>query len=241
MFPNNLSLFLANLALMLLILLIFKRSYPDKDYGIITILQSLMIGAFSVIVINIVHFVFPMMMIFKNSDFDIFIQAFFKISLVEEIAKYSAFVLICSQKKKFSPMDIVFYSVCDAASFAFIENFQYMQNIPMMSFNKLEAIELLLKRFCTAVVMHITCGFICGYSIVYAKTHGKNLIKYSIIGILSATFLHGLYDFNIMMKLEHLFQYNNDLFVASICSILGLSFLSCVYIFKRVGKMEIKV
>jgi len=238
MIHNNLALFLLNLVMVVLIPFIFKILLPEKNYGIGEIIKYIMLGTFCVTFLSFIHFIFPSLLERDNSIFAIFIQAFFQVALIEEFAKYGSLVLITSTKKIFSPMDILFYSICISSAFTFAENIHYLKQVPLLLFNHQEGFNLIIKRFYSACLIHTTCGFITGHIIAYAKSCRKNLIIYSIYSIIAAAFIHGCYDFNIMLLSAEYLIFNPIIFYIIFYFFLIISFILCVFLFKKTYQLE---
>ncbi len=191
---------------------------PNKAVRIKTALNYLFIGFLSAMFVLGFHLLFPNWMspLFMTSYtliptvLTFFIQAFFQIALIEELAKWSAFRISQSTRhgyhKKDSPLGTMFYAMMISTGFAILENvlygYQYGEDI------------IVIRSF-TALVMHMALGIIMGYFIaigrqqteiknktvleVFFKTHTRwKRVVYNVFGILAAVAIHGLYDWNLI-------------------------------------------
>lgn len=164
-------------------LLVFKRVFPNIQ--------------------DTITFPFP---IFGGNVDDILFFVFVQIGLIEESGKFLFFKLCKSMDKtKITLIDIMIYSGVVGLGFSFVENIFYMIDYGS---------DTLTLRAITATILHLVCGFIMGYFIALGRTkqtdkstlinyflykHPKlKPILYSFAGVMSAMFLHGLYDYNAL-------------------------------------------
>lgn len=127
--------------------------------------------------------------------------AFIQVALMEELSKWISFK--CTdymrgkrRKNLDHPYAIMFYSSLISAAFSIVENVQYAQKAMIGEFGNLTPESVLTIRAVTSVIIHMACGLFMGYYI--ARSKGTTKIKkvlFNIIGILAATFMHGIYDF----------------------------------------------
>ena len=161
--------------------LVLKRIFPDIQ--------------------EIINFPFP---IFGGNVDSILFFVFIQIGLIEETGKFLFFKL-CKEmdKTKITLIDIMVYSGVVGLGFSFIENIFYVVDYGN---------ETLTLRAVTATILHLVCGFIMGYFIALGRikqTDKSTIINhfmykhpnlkpilYSFTGVISAMFLHGLYDYN---------------------------------------------
>jgi len=132
---------------------------------------------------------------------------FLVISFSEEFLKY----LIIREKIINSPdldepLDVMLYMVIAALGLAALENILYFpifkNGIWMPAFSYQAISWTLFIRFVSATFLHALCSAVVGYSLAvsfYEDLKGTPK-KYVIlaVGMLIATFLHGIYDFCIM-------------------------------------------
>jgi len=130
---------------------------------------------------------------------------FFIISFTEELFKY--FVVkfkVVNSPHLDEPLDIMLYSVIAALGFAAVENILYLfipePEATSMAFHQIinRTVVIDIIRFLGAVFLHTLCSAVIGYSLAISFCEVKRAGLYVFLGILSATLLHGLYDFSIM-------------------------------------------
>ncbi len=162
-------------------LIIFRKIFPGTDSSI----------------------VLPFTIFDKSSDSELFLF-FIQVGLIEEMSKYLLFTLCKNMDKvKITLIDIMIYCGITALGFSFIENIFYIIDMGTST---------IMIRAISSTILHMTCGFIMGYFIAigrmkqmdtstifnYFISKRPNLkpFIFSGVGVLSASFLHGLYDFN---------------------------------------------
>lgn len=185
---------------------------PWKSIDFIKAIKYFVTGIIS---IGILHSFFGLLPKWQEpvSHFEIstsiIILAFIQIALIEEITKFMSFNIgekMNSKNKDNLPIGTMFYSGISALGFSFLENIHYAIRYGG---------DVIFVRSFTAMMLHFLCGMIMGYwiaasripsrfenrsliEIIFIKKPLLKKISYSIIGILCATLLHGLYDYNIM-------------------------------------------
>src|SRR3989344_4801734 len=128
---------------------------------------------------------------------------FIVIALTEEFLKY--FVVrqvILKESTLDEPLDIMLYMVVVALGFAAVENILYLFSpIPTASFKAVLQTTALISfiRFIGATFLHTLCSALVGYFLALASLKNKKRLSLTMTGLLSATALHGLYDFSIMI------------------------------------------
>jgi RsiW-degrading membrane proteinase PrsW (M82 family) len=127
---------------------------------------------------------------------------FLVISFTEEIFKYFVVKMKALNSPDMDePMDIVLYMVVAALGFAALENVLYLFSpIGQLSFEALVSRTLLISfiRFIGATFLHTLCSAVIGYAIVISYMDEENRSFEFILGLITATLLHGAYDFSIM-------------------------------------------
>jgi RsiW-degrading membrane proteinase PrsW (M82 family) len=115
-------------------------------------------------------------------------MAFFVVGLGEELLKYLVLVLYAFRKPSFNePFDGIVYGVMIGLGFAALENIFYVME---------GGIGVAVLRMFTAVPMHAAFGVIMGYYVGLSKFYrGSARMETSVMGLLFAVLLHGLYDF----------------------------------------------
>ncbi|MDH5379291.1 MAG: PrsW family glutamic-type intramembrane protease [Cyclobacteriaceae bacterium] len=128
---------------------------------------------------------------FENILIDEFIHAFFAVAFVEEFSKYAFLILLLYPLKDFNePFDGIVYAVMIKMGFATLENIMYSIN---------GGIDVAILRMFTAVPAHGSFAIIMGYFVGIAKFKHKNRL-FGLIGLLSATIMHGFYDYFIFIS-----------------------------------------
>ena len=202
--------------------------FARVPYGTLKVRPSLiylLIGLTSVTILGFFQFTFPhiqdfvdyniigsaedgfLSLIRKPTVFGIFIKAFFQIALLEELSKFIAFKLGNFSRGKYSirkdkPFSIMFYAAMISVGFAFIENISYAARAIWGDFHAMgiEPEHVLMVRSISAVVLHMIAGLFMGYFLSVSRRF-KPLRKalFAFIGIMSAVFIHGAYDFLLMI------------------------------------------
>jgi RsiW-degrading membrane proteinase PrsW (M82 family) len=118
--------------------------------------------------------------------------ALLAIGPIEELSKLLFFVLIVIHFKEFDePLDGIIYASFIGLGYAAIENWQYLQY--------LTPLEAIARGFASPVV-HIVFASIWGRWIGLAVVSGKSVLPATLAGFLIAAFLHGLYDFMVLLQ-----------------------------------------
>jgi protease PrsW len=127
----------------------------------------------------------------EDNVFDQFIEAFFKVALVEEFSKFIFVRGILYPNKNFNePFDGIVYGVMVSMGFATLENVLYA-----LSFGW----ETALLRMFTAVPAHATFGVMMGYYLGKAKFTHSRMLLFGIMALIIPTIFHGAYDYFLMI------------------------------------------
>ena len=121
------------------------------------------------------------------------------IALTEELLKYVVVKMnVGGSYALDEPLDIMLYMVVAALGFAAVENILYLFS-PVNIGTILETtVALSLIRFVGATFLHTLCSGLFGYFLALDSLRTKNKLPLMLIGLFSATLLHGLYDFSII-------------------------------------------
>lgn len=163
---------------------------------------------------------------------------FTQIAFLEEISKLSIFLIIEFYRRrtfnvKDNPIATMFYMAMVSLGFAVVENLQY---------GLIYGTDVLYWRAITAVLGHMLFGLFMGYwiaigrmgskfedmslfDIIINKRKGLRNILFTIIGLLSATILHGVYNLQL--------QFNGQEGVTVIYILLIFSILGAYWCFKN--------
>lgn len=129
-----------------------------------------------------------------------FTFTFAVVAFSEEFVKYIFLRYYIFPKKDFDePMDGIVYATMIGMGFATLENVIYV----MLRANSIEmAFQIGLLRTVTAIPAHAIFAIIMGYFVGWAKFSTKWSNTLLLVGLISAIFLHGLYDFFIFMEFK---------------------------------------
>jgi RsiW-degrading membrane proteinase PrsW (M82 family) len=206
-------LLIAFIPVLVYILLIWATA-PWKSIDLRKAFTHFITGITSVGIILTLHRIFPSLVkpiggFSFNTAYLIF--AFIQVSLFEEISKFASFLIgekvsggsdTQFKEKAFATM---FYSGISHLSFAFIEN---------VSYALIYGTDVLLIRSVVSMLVHFLCGLIMGYwvakgrmgtrikmrsfsEILFNKRPDLKIKIYYVISLLTASFIHGLYDYNL--------------------------------------------
>lgn len=217
-----LQIVLTSLIPAMIYLSIFKVITPYKSWELKKSFGYLFFGICSPLLLILLYEYFPKIGdIYKISSVvttQLLLMSFVQIALLEEIVKYICFIsynkVYNRLKKNTHPLSYMFYAGATSLGFAFVENIKYGMEY---------GVENIYWRSVTAVLMHLAFGMMIGYWISLSKFHFNlklnptndisgvsvfelfmkkyskiRTIFYTIIGIFTATFFHGLYDMNFI-------------------------------------------
>jgi RsiW-degrading membrane proteinase PrsW (M82 family) len=154
----------------------------------------------------------------KNIVVQKFIFYTYNVALMEEICKFLGFFLvvmvllllsfILKRRSLIEEPNIIIYASLVALGFATRENYIYFEK---------HGISLVYMRGMMSTVSHIiSTSIIAGFMVVgYRKSIGRAIL-YSFIGLLIATFIHGLYNFFISLEMDFFFVATLVLFAIEI-------------------------
>ncbi len=214
-----LYMILAFLPVLFYIFLIWATT-PWRSINLRSSFTYLVTGFISVGIILTYFRLFPNCqdMLFPNDiPLSIFLLYFIQVALVEELCKFSAFIIAESirEKEKIydSPIGIMIYCGISALGFAFIENVNYAQ---------MYGGQVLITRSFLSMLVHFICGLIMGYwissSSIPTKVENRSLFEivlqarpklkkiiYYCMGIISATVYHGFFDYSLSTGGENVY------------------------------------
>lgn len=168
-----------------------KDAHPESNRMILKIFFYGMAMAIPAIFIEIGFF-----QIVENELLKIFIG----VALVEEFLKY----LVVREKvlknpELDEPLDIMLYMIIAALGFATLENLLIFLSPKTFFLNFGETFILAGFRFISATFLHALCSGVLGFFLALSFFETKERIKLTISGLALVTFLHGLYNFSIMV------------------------------------------
>ena len=132
------------------------------------------------------------------------IKWFVVIAFTEELFKYLVVRLTLFKSKELDePLDIMLYMVVAALGFAALENILYLfspvENIISFGAIARTTITVSFIRFIGATFLHTLSSALLGYFLALSSIRGIKGVKFTLLGILLATLLHGWYNFSIMV------------------------------------------
>lgn len=152
------------------------------------LLISFFYGTLSAVVTMAVSLPLNFLIILKEDDVvHQFVEAFFKVALIEEFSKFFFVRFILYKNKNFNePFDGIVYAVMVSMGFATLENFFYVFDY---------GLKVGLLRMFTAVPAHATFGVMMGYFLGKGKFIHHREFYYSMLALSVATLFHGAYDY----------------------------------------------
>jgi len=169
----------------------FKDKHEPEPVGLL--LVSFLYGGISLFfAMGISTLINKFITIHENDLEEQVVHAFLIVALVEESCKFAFVRGILYRNKNFNePFDGIVYAVMVGMGFATVENIFYV-----MSGGSATAV---LRMF-TAVPAHATFAVLMGYFLGKAKfVHSKEFF-YSVLALLVATAVHGIYDYFLFIS-----------------------------------------
>jgi RsiW-degrading membrane proteinase PrsW (M82 family) len=219
---------------------------PYKSWKFKRAINYMFLGSLSVlIVLQFLSFV-PIWNIgysfFTNVTSQLLYLSFVQIGLLEESSKFLIFYIsrnfILKKENHDHPLSIMMYMGAISLGFAYLENIKYVFDYGS---------EVILPRAVSSVLLHMICGLIMGYwlslyhykfkiktnptddisgtsifDVIVSKNVKIRRFIYVIVGILSATFIHGLYDYNLISTRN----FSGDQIIINISNITMIIILS---------------
>lgn len=152
----------------------------------------------------------------------------FSWSLIEELVKFLAFVLVVWPHRDFDePIDAMIYMTTIAIGFAAIENSLFLLNTAMEQSSRTYFLLTGNFRFLGATILHIVSSSLVGYFIgrsFYFSVWGKTI--WIFIGLITATLLHTAFNFFIII--------NNGHQTLSVFAVLWLMAIVVIFLFEKI-------
>ena len=127
-----------------------------------------------------------------HSMSDMAIKAFLIVALVEELSKYLFIRGVLFRSSHFNePFDGIIYAVMVGMGFALTENLIYVFK---------GGGGTAIVRMFTAVPAHALFAVIMGFFLGEAKLEHKHTLLYSVIALIIAILLHGIYDYFLFIS-----------------------------------------
>lgn len=130
-----------------------------------------------------------------HEELFLILHIFLGIGLTEELLKYLVVRLkVISHHEFDEPVDAMLYMIISGLGFAALENILIFFSQKILNQPFVEALSLISIRFITATFLHALCSALIGYFLALSICNTKNQLKLISTGLISAAFLHGLYD-----------------------------------------------
>jgi RsiW-degrading membrane proteinase PrsW (M82 family) len=145
-------------------------------------------GIFSTAITLVFTWSLEMVVMFKEEDLlEQFIDAFFKVALLEELSKFIFVRFVLYPNRNFNePFDGIVYAVMVSMGFATLENLLYVFEFGFRTG---------LLRMFTAVPAHATFGVMMGYYLGKAKFTQSRGLYFAVLALVAPTIFHGAYDY----------------------------------------------
>ena len=166
---------------------IYLKDHHERE-PLSLLLISFLYGGLSTIVTLFISYPVNAFLLTKPDDvMSQFINAFFKVALVEEFSKFLFVRFILFRNRNFNePFDGIVYALMVSMGFATLENVLYVFQYGFVTG---------IIRMFTAVPAHAVFGIVMGYYLGLAKFSAARRIVYSLMALLAATVFHGAYDY----------------------------------------------
>jgi len=129
-----------------------------------------------------------------------FLYGIIGIAFVEESFKYLVVRCKVLNNPEFDePVDAMIYMIIAGLGFAALENILYLfpHLFPVINFS--ETFQITAIRFLGAVFLHALCSATIGYFLALSIFEAKNRFRLVLAGLLIAIFLHGLFNYSIIV------------------------------------------
>jgi RsiW-degrading membrane proteinase PrsW (M82 family) len=125
------------------------------------------------------------------------IFAYAIVAFSEEFSKFIGLRLYAYKQKSFDePLDGIVYAVMVSMGFATVENIMYVMKYAELG----QGYQIAFQRMFLSVPAHATFAVVMGYYVGKAKFDSKNSAALIFMGLLSAIFFHGTFDFFLFVK-----------------------------------------
>jgi RsiW-degrading membrane proteinase PrsW (M82 family) len=199
--PSFATLLLAALFPALLIATLFY--YLDKNIEPVReVLRAFGVGILSVFLTLFIGYFLRYAVALDGSFETSFINSFWNAAFVEELAKYSVFMLLIYKRKHFDEWyDGILYGIMVGLGFAFVENILYFSRL-FETYGWM----LVWTRSIFSMPIHALLGGIMGFFIGKARFSANNSLSLSNMwfGLLIPIALHGLFNFFLMFHQSQL-------------------------------------
>ena len=165
---------------------IYLKDKHEKE-PLLLLIISFLYGGLSTLITWSISFPLNVFLITKPDDVvSQFINAFFKVALVEEFSKFLFVRFVLFHNKNFNePFDGIVYAVMVSMGFASVENLLYVYQYGVVTG---------ILRMFTAVPAHAVFGIMMGFYAGRARFQNATWL-YSALALLVPALFHGTYDY----------------------------------------------
>ena len=170
---------------LLLLFVYFQDKYEKEPFGLLLLaffggMIAIPTDLLLVSIVNAIHY--------SNS---VFYSAFIEAGFCEELCKFAILFLFFWWNKNFNEhMDGIVYSVFVGLGFACVENILYVFQ---------GGVGTGIVRAILSVPGHFLFAVVMGYFLSLAKFEGKHRFGYLVASLFGAAFIHGLFDWILMI------------------------------------------
>jgi RsiW-degrading membrane proteinase PrsW (M82 family) len=190
---NALGLFALALApgAAIMLYIYLKDKHEREPLGLLVI--SFLYGGLSTVLTLFISWPVNALILTKEEDVvHQFINAFFKVALIEEFSKFFFVRFILFNNRNFNePFDGIVYAVMVSMGFATLENVLYVFQYGFATG---------VLRMFTAVPAHATFAILMGFFLGKAKFTHRKVFYYSLVALLAASLFHGSYDYFLFIS-----------------------------------------
>lgn len=197
---NYLLLAIFGLAPSIIWLLYFLRKdvHPEDNRQVVKIF---IYGSLAVFPAALIQFgIFDTLSFWEPSIWKTTFVLFLGVALVEEVLKYWVVKDKILKSSHFDePTDLPLYLIISSLGFAASENILAIIGPGLLTLSPARTIAISLFRFVSATFLHALASGTLGIFLALALYQPKMKIRLALIGFALAIFLHGLYNFSIMI------------------------------------------
>jgi protease PrsW len=190
---HALSLFALALApgAAIMIYIYLRDKHEREPFGLLVL--SFLYGGLSTLITLFISWPLNALILTKEDDVaHQFLNAFFKVALVEEFSKFFFVRFVLFNNKNFNePFDGIVYAVMVGMGFATLENVLYVYQYGLATG---------ILRMFTAVPAHATFAILMGFFLGKAKFTHRKVFFYSAISLIVAAVFHGSYDYFLFIS-----------------------------------------
>ena len=175
----------------IMVYIYLRDKHEREPLGLLTI--SFLYGGLSTILTMFISWPINVLILTKEDDVaHQFLNAFFKVALVEEFSKFFFVRFILFYNKNFNePFDGIVYAIMVGMGFATLENVLYVYQYGLATG---------ILRMFTAVPAHATFAILMGFFLGKAKFTHRKVLYFSVLSLIAAAIFHGSYDYFLFIS-----------------------------------------